>query len=338
MSGKTTGKVWDLELSPPKQIVLLAMADHADHEDGNIYPSVGLIAWKTGYSDRQVRRIMKELELEGLLVPTEKPNGKPINYRIDFSKGKPKPDYVPVKVHHGVRSRIKPEGQDVIPDEDKMSYHDKMSGLTSHESERTPGYDIASLKKTRNVKDQPSLKEQSKSRAVSKPKTQYGFVVDFSLVEQGGGLLQYADGIALVNGDRAALAQAALKIFTAYLETLRSLNRAPTGQDESLWEKHQEAALNLALARTDPEIVERYIIDQYQGDDPFWRQKPITMKLSHIAEHIAAWAESRTASVRGAGLKPAPAPYVAPVVTTPAAQVSPDEFKAARERSLQESS
>jgi len=69
MSGKIMGAVWELALSRPKQVVLLAMADHADHEGRNVRPSVPLVAWKTGYSERQVQRIIGQLISDGLLVP-----------------------------------------------------------------------------------------------------------------------------------------------------------------------------------------------------------------------------------------------------------------------------
>jgi 5-methylcytosine-specific restriction endonuclease McrA len=97
MSAKTVGKVWELALTPAKQTVLLALADHADHEGNNAFPSVDLIAWKTGYSERQVRRIMKELEADSLLVRTGGAPGKRIVYSINLSAGKHKPDFVPRK-------------------------------------------------------------------------------------------------------------------------------------------------------------------------------------------------------------------------------------------------
>lgn len=68
MSGKATGRVWDLELEPLLKFVLLAYADHADHDGANMWPSVALIARKTGYSTRQVQRITRRLESLGWLI------------------------------------------------------------------------------------------------------------------------------------------------------------------------------------------------------------------------------------------------------------------------------
>ena len=87
------GQVWELDLPHNKLIVLLAMADHADHHGGNVYPSVGLIAWKTGYSENQTRRIIQRLERDGILVLVAADKGKTKRYRIDVSKGKRKADY-----------------------------------------------------------------------------------------------------------------------------------------------------------------------------------------------------------------------------------------------------
>jgi hypothetical protein len=76
MSGKATGMVWELDIPHPQQYVLLAMADHADHEGGNIYPSIAAIAWKTGYSERQVQRIVKELVTSKILELTKQAAGQ----------------------------------------------------------------------------------------------------------------------------------------------------------------------------------------------------------------------------------------------------------------------
>ncbi len=96
MSGKIAGRVWDLDLPHGEKYVLLAMADHADHQGCNIHPSIGLIAWKTDYSERQVFRIIQELRTKGLLVLEEDNYGSGIRsnrYRIDFTNAPFKPDF-----------------------------------------------------------------------------------------------------------------------------------------------------------------------------------------------------------------------------------------------------
>lgn len=77
MSVKAQALVWDLEC--PKQCgditfksshkyVLIAYADHADHNGKNIYPAVGTIARKTGLDERTVQRLTNDLESIGLLI------------------------------------------------------------------------------------------------------------------------------------------------------------------------------------------------------------------------------------------------------------------------------
>lgn len=90
------GGVWELDLDPPAKLVLLAMADHADHEGRNVRPSVDLVAWKTGYSPRQVQRIIRELERKHILIRTSAGSGgrgQSTHYRIDLEKGEKTPDF-----------------------------------------------------------------------------------------------------------------------------------------------------------------------------------------------------------------------------------------------------
>jgi len=68
MSVKAMALVWDMNLPRDQKLVLLAYADHADHEGRSIFPSVALIARKTGYSDRSIQTITKELQAAGRLV------------------------------------------------------------------------------------------------------------------------------------------------------------------------------------------------------------------------------------------------------------------------------
>lgn len=81
------GQAWDLDLPASKLLVLLAMADHADHNGNNVYPSVELIAWKTGYSESQARRIMKSLVKDEILSAQLRP-GRTTLYSLHLDKGK----------------------------------------------------------------------------------------------------------------------------------------------------------------------------------------------------------------------------------------------------------
>ena len=68
MSVKMMGLVWDLKIESNKKFVLLAYADHANHEGKNIWPAIETIAQKTGYHERSVQRITKNLQEDGFLV------------------------------------------------------------------------------------------------------------------------------------------------------------------------------------------------------------------------------------------------------------------------------
>jgi hypothetical protein len=101
MSVKQMALVWEHDFGHAEQSIMLALADHA-HDDGTqIRPSVARLAWKTGYEDRQVQRILKKLRDEmKILVCTERGGGrgKPNVYRFDWTKGVKKSPFRPKRV------------------------------------------------------------------------------------------------------------------------------------------------------------------------------------------------------------------------------------------------
>ncbi len=84
MSAKACGWVWDMDLPRDEKYLLLAYADHADHDGRGIYPSVDLLTRKTGYSKRSVQRITRQLEAAGLLLPDGKGPHGIRRWRIDL--------------------------------------------------------------------------------------------------------------------------------------------------------------------------------------------------------------------------------------------------------------
>lgn len=68
MSVKVMGAVWDLKIERDQKFILLAYADHASHDGSSIYPAVSTVAEKTGYSERSVQMITRELEKAGYLI------------------------------------------------------------------------------------------------------------------------------------------------------------------------------------------------------------------------------------------------------------------------------
>lgn len=181
MSSKIMGAVWDLKLPHSQQSILLALGDHADHTGNNVYPSLGLVAWKTGYSIRQVRRIVnKLLELKLLILVEDRP-GTSKKYKINLSVGKLKSNYRPTSEdtpdilsdqvgHNSVRS---------TPD---IAVSDKPS-LEPSEKKESDALEIARLKaeneilrnqleKQSNAKKSapPSSKESSLDKKASLPR------------------------------------------------------------------------------------------------------------------------------------------------------------------------
>ncbi len=89
MSVKTMAAVWELDLPQNEKFILLALADHAD-DHGFCYPSVGRLAWKSGYSIRQTQEILKHLRDRGVIeVWGVQPGGRgrTTRYRVCPEKG-----------------------------------------------------------------------------------------------------------------------------------------------------------------------------------------------------------------------------------------------------------
>ncbi|NCP86768.1 MAG: hypothetical protein CO094_11270 [Anaerolineae bacterium CG_4_9_14_3_um_filter_57_17] len=72
MSGLVMGLVWNLPVTDvfrrAEKYILLAYADHADHNGKNVFPSVDLICRKTGYAERAVQASTSSLVENGFLI------------------------------------------------------------------------------------------------------------------------------------------------------------------------------------------------------------------------------------------------------------------------------
>lgn len=96
MSGKIMGSVYDLDLSHVDQAVLMAMADHAEHDGTKVFPSVEYVAWKTSYSERTVQRSISRLRKAKILKLVRKARHHlPNEYRIDIAAGPRKAPFDP---------------------------------------------------------------------------------------------------------------------------------------------------------------------------------------------------------------------------------------------------
>lgn len=122
MSGKVVGAVYDADLPTEEKLVLSAMADHADHDGYNIRPSIGLIAWKIGRSERQVQKMIRELERKKILIRMNDGLGgrrRTTEYRIALDKLPKRAPYNRQKGEHysPLPTGIKGEQDSPIPEE-----------------------------------------------------------------------------------------------------------------------------------------------------------------------------------------------------------------------------
>ena len=87
MSVRATTWVWEQPMPPSEKIVLLRLADHANPDGGDVYPSIASVAEYTGISERQVQRYIKGFVERGILVITGHAKGgrsNPREYQFTF--------------------------------------------------------------------------------------------------------------------------------------------------------------------------------------------------------------------------------------------------------------
>jgi len=109
MSVKQMSRVWDLDLDHAQRLVLLALADHAHDDGGGVRPAVALVAWKTGYSLRSVKRLMASLRKANLITIERQGGGDyPNVYRLCLERGKSKPPYKGQGVSAGTSAILAP--------------------------------------------------------------------------------------------------------------------------------------------------------------------------------------------------------------------------------------
>jgi len=97
MSSAATNRAWALDIPRMETMVLVAMAEHADCQGGSIFPSIGLIAWKTGFSENHTRRLIGSLVDRGILQIVEHGGGRgrTTRYCFDLTAGPLKAPYEP---------------------------------------------------------------------------------------------------------------------------------------------------------------------------------------------------------------------------------------------------
>lgn len=81
MSIKLMSLVWEIDLPPGEKLVLLALADQANDEGTQCWPSVETIAKRSGQGVRTVRRALASLEQAGHLTRQHR-DGTSTQYRV----------------------------------------------------------------------------------------------------------------------------------------------------------------------------------------------------------------------------------------------------------------
>lgn len=89
MSVRVMAEVWDCaDLTDPTQVaVMQRLANHADDNGRNCFPSIAHLALKTRYSERTVQRVIAQLEAAGFIaVERGSGRGNESNYTINVEK------------------------------------------------------------------------------------------------------------------------------------------------------------------------------------------------------------------------------------------------------------
>ncbi len=140
MSVHVSAQVWDLALASTQKFILIKLADYADRDGANVWPSVARIAHECCLSERTVQTALRELLGLGLLeVSREAANHRPRTYRIRTDRGE---NLAPLRVQSttprgandasGVQSTT-PRGEAPAPDPSKIRPNDPSSDDPSGE-------------------------------------------------------------------------------------------------------------------------------------------------------------------------------------------------------------
>lgn len=167
MSVKQMALVWELDLPREQKYVLLALADHADHDGNNVRPSLELVSYKTGYSEDQLRRIYREILKAELMVKTReaKGRGNPPEYKLQLEKGCILPAFLERKRVASERKRVASEdekGCTAMPPEPSIK-EPSIEEPYSPNGEITPAHFVALLDE--GLRDlTPTLTQARKAR------------------------------------------------------------------------------------------------------------------------------------------------------------------------------
>lgn len=87
MSVRMMTAVFALDIPSLEELLLIALADHADDDGNNVWPTVSYLAWKTNLSESGVRKMMARFRDMGVLIPVDRQGGGrrcSVIYRLDL--------------------------------------------------------------------------------------------------------------------------------------------------------------------------------------------------------------------------------------------------------------
>jgi hypothetical protein len=99
MSAKHLGEVFQLDLPHEDAWILMALANHADKDGKNAYPSVARLQHETGYSLRKVTAALARLQAAGIIECSEHnvSSGRPNIWSLHLDRAPRKPAFMPAK-------------------------------------------------------------------------------------------------------------------------------------------------------------------------------------------------------------------------------------------------
>ncbi len=116
MSITLMSRVWECALAPNLTLVLLAMADIARDDGSRCYPSVAFLAWKCGYSRRQIQNIIRQLrDMNILLVVNHDLGGRGSDGRGHSTEYLIRLAYVPLKLPYRSAKTDDGKGATIAP-------------------------------------------------------------------------------------------------------------------------------------------------------------------------------------------------------------------------------
>lgn len=90
MAGKAVGAVLALPTSVvagSARLLLVALANYGNPDGSRVYPSVPTLSRATGISERQIRRLLRQLEAAGLLVMVRPAyHYRPVTYQLNIPR------------------------------------------------------------------------------------------------------------------------------------------------------------------------------------------------------------------------------------------------------------